>query len=80
MTHIARLVVWPLIVTLTSAGFALGFATGHSVVALMFVPVATTALLVALEQWMPAVRQGSALDDPQVRQDIVHTVVGQGLR
>jgi sterol desaturase/sphingolipid hydroxylase (fatty acid hydroxylase superfamily) len=78
MTHIARLVVWPLVVVLTSAGFVLGFATGHPMVALMLVPTATTVLLVALEQCMPAVKQGSALDDPQVRQDIVHTVVGQG--
>jgi ornithine lipid hydroxylase len=78
MHQIARLVVWPFVVTLTSAAFALGFAAGQPVVALMFVPVVTTALLVPLEQWMPAVRQGSALDDPQVRQDMVHTVVGQG--
>jgi sterol desaturase/sphingolipid hydroxylase (fatty acid hydroxylase superfamily) len=78
MAHIARLVVWPFVVTLTSAAFALGFATGYPIIALMLVPVATTALLIAMEQWWPAVRQGSALDDPEARHDIVHTVVGQG--
>src|SRR5262249_23205175 len=78
MAHIARLVVWPFVVTLTSAGFALGFATGQPVVALMLVPVAVTVLLIAMEQWWPAVVQGSALDDPEARRDMVHTVVGQG--
>lgn len=78
MTHVARLVVWPLVVAITSAGFVLGFATGHPVVALTFVPVATMLLLVALEQWMPAIGQSGALDDPESGHDVVHLIVGQG--
>ena len=78
MQQIARVVVWPVVVTLSIAGFALGFATGQPLVALMLVPAAMTALLVPLEHWMPAVGQGSALDDPQVGHDIVHSLVGQG--
>ncbi len=78
MQHIARVVVWPVVVTLSIAGFALGFASGQPLIALALVPVAITTLLVPLEEWMPAVRQGSALSDPQARQDIFHTIVGQG--
>ena len=56
----------------------LGFATGYPTVTLMAVPVAAMVLLVALEQWMPAIGRGGALDDPEARHDVVHGVVGQG--
>jgi sterol desaturase/sphingolipid hydroxylase (fatty acid hydroxylase superfamily) len=78
MRHLARAGAWLFVVTFSSAGFLLGFATGHVLLALALVPVAAWVVIVPLEAWLPALDQGSAWRDPQVRQDVFHTVVGQG--
>ncbi len=78
MQRFGRAVAWPVVVMLSSAGFALGFATGQAVVALMLVPGVAWAVIGALEVWIPAVRQESTWRDPQALRDVFHTVVGQG--
>jgi ornithine lipid hydroxylase len=78
MQRIARHAAWPVMVVLSAAGFALGFATGQVLLALAVVPVAASAGIMALEAWIPAVTQGTAWRDPQVRHDVFHTIVGQG--
>jgi hypothetical protein len=76
MQHVARFVVWPVVVTLALAGYAFGFASGRPFVTLMLVPVAISVLLLPLEEWLPAVPR-AALRDPQLPQDLLHAVLGQ---
>jgi sterol desaturase/sphingolipid hydroxylase (fatty acid hydroxylase superfamily) len=78
MQHIARFVVWPVVVTLALAGYAFGFASGRPFVTLMLVPVAISVLLLPLEEWLAAVPRSGALRDPQLPQDLLHAVLGQG--
>jgi sterol desaturase/sphingolipid hydroxylase (fatty acid hydroxylase superfamily) len=78
MQRIVRHAAWPVVVVLSVAGFALGFATGHVVLALAVVPVVASAGIMALEACIPAMPQGSTWRDPQARHDVFHTIVGQG--
>jgi sterol desaturase/sphingolipid hydroxylase (fatty acid hydroxylase superfamily) len=78
MQRIARLAAWPVVVTLSTAGFAVAFASGQALLALALVPAATWFLIVALEIWIPMIPRADAWRDPHVRQDVFHSIVGQG--
>lgn len=78
MQRIARHAAWPVVVVLSAAGFALGFATGRIPLVLAVVPVVAWVGIIALEAWIPTIAQGSTWRDPQARHDVFHTVVGQG--
>lgn len=78
MDRIARLTAWPFVVSMSVAGFTLGFVTGHPALALTLVPVAAWALILGLEAAIPLVPQPSAWRDPEAGRDMFHTLVGQG--
>jgi sterol desaturase/sphingolipid hydroxylase (fatty acid hydroxylase superfamily) len=73
-----RPVLWPLFVLGTTLGFVACFERGFFEAGLALVPTAAILLLFALEFALPERRAAGSARDPQLWNDAVHGVVGQG--
>ena len=77
--RLARLVLWPLFVAASTAGFAFGFGRGELVTTLALVPIAQWLYLAAAEALWPADGRGPSWRDPEAGRDVFHAIVGQGV-
>lgn len=73
------IMVWSIFVGLTLAGFIAGAYLGILGVALLAVPAVGTLMLVGLEAVRPDRATGTALRDPELANDLGHTVLSQVL-
>ena len=70
--------LWPLLLALSIAGYALGWQAGHPVLAYNLTYFGLAAALLLLERLMPH-EQAWLADDGQMGNDIGHTAVSKGL-
>ena len=73
--RLARLVLWPLFVAASTAGFAFGFGRGELVTTLALVPIAQWLYLAAAEALWPADGRGPSWRDPEAGRDVFHAIV-----
>lgn len=71
--------LWPVIVVGTSIAFFVSFNLGKNDVGLLLVPAVVIFALWCLEFVVPDRRGASSSDDPQSWNDVVHTLVSQGM-
>jgi sterol desaturase/sphingolipid hydroxylase (fatty acid hydroxylase superfamily) len=76
---LARRWLWPLFVGGSALAYGLAFTRGAATEAVLLVPAVQVLILFALEPWLPAERDGSALRDPRLGNDLAHNLVGFGL-
>jgi sterol desaturase/sphingolipid hydroxylase (fatty acid hydroxylase superfamily) len=70
--------LWPIFVVGTAAGFWLGFELGFAELSLALVPVVGGLMLFGLEFVLPEREGEGTWEDPQVLNDVGHSIVGQG--
>lgn len=72
-------ILWPALVIGTSAGFFAGFSFDFAEPTLALVPAVAIGVLFLLEFWLPDRPGRQAGHDPQLWNDLGHSLLGQGL-
>jgi sterol desaturase/sphingolipid hydroxylase (fatty acid hydroxylase superfamily) len=76
---LARRWLWPLFVGVSALAFGIGFARGVAAEVVLILPAVQVVVLFGLELWLPADRDGSALRNPQLGNDLAHNLLGNAL-
>lgn len=74
-----RVWLWPFVIAGSVAGFVAAFGAGWGELALLPVPAATIAVLLGLEYHRPRDARLTTVSDPELPNDLAHSVLGGAL-